>query len=315
LLEEEKPLMLANYISIARPDHWFKNIFMLPGFVLAIYFSGGGLAAVNASNIILAILSICLLASANYTINEWLDAETDRHHPVKKDRPSVVGAVTKRGIWTQWLLLVTVGLLMAYQVGMLYFGISVLFIVMGVLYNVPPFRTKEVVYLDVLSESINNPIRLLLGWSAILTQAFPPSSIILAYWMGGAFLMAIKRFAEFRYIGDPEKAGLYRSSFVHYSEQSLLLSAFCYALTCTFLLGIFLIKYRVEYILSFPFLAILFVYYFSIALKDDPVAQTPEKLYQEKGFVAYTLFLVLLFVALTLIDMPVLEILLIHLEF
>ncbi len=35
---------------------------------------------------------------------------------------------------------------------------------MGVLYNVKPFRTKDIAYLDVLSESINNAIRLLLGW-------------------------------------------------------------------------------------------------------------------------------------------------------
>ena len=28
---------------------------------------------------------------------------------------------------------------------------------MGVVYNVPPLRTKEWPYLDVLSESVNNP--------------------------------------------------------------------------------------------------------------------------------------------------------------
>ena len=30
---------LAPYIDIARPDHWFKNIFMLPGVLLALFFS------------------------------------------------------------------------------------------------------------------------------------------------------------------------------------------------------------------------------------------------------------------------------------
>lgn len=306
--------MLASYLSIARPDHWFKNIFMLPGFALAIYFSHGDLSGISLLKIALAVVSVCLLASANYTINEWLDAATDAHHPVKKNRPSVLGSVTARGVWTQWLVLVLCGLGIALLIGPLYLGISVFFIIAGLCYNVPPVRTKEIAYLDVLTESINNPIRLLLGWCAVLPALLPPSSIILAYWMGGAFLMAIKRYAEFRFIGNPEQAGLYRASFLQYSETSLLLSAFCYALTSTFLLGVFLIKYRVEYILSFPFIAILFAYYLAIALKAEAVVQTPEKLYRETGFVAYLLFLTALIVALSLIDMPFLGILLVELE-
>ena len=66
--------------------------------------------------------------------------------------------------------------------------------VMGVMYNVPPVRTKELPYLDVLSESVNNPLRLLLGWFVLIPDRFPPLSLILAYWMVGAFFMATKRF-------------------------------------------------------------------------------------------------------------------------
>ena len=41
-------------------------------------------------NIFLGILSICLLASSNYVINEWLDAEFDKFHPEKKtDHPQI----------------------------------------------------------------------------------------------------------------------------------------------------------------------------------------------------------------------------------
>ena len=71
------------------------------------------------------------------------------------------------------------------------------FWIMGVAYNVRPIRTKEVPYVDVLSESVNNPIRLLLGWFALIPDRFPPISLLLAYWMVGAFFMAMKRFAEY----------------------------------------------------------------------------------------------------------------------
>jgi len=302
--------MISNYLSIARPDHWFKNIFMLPGIALALFFYQQSLASVDLLKIVLAIVCTCMLASANYTVNEWLDADTDRHHPIKKERPSVLGLVSARGVSLQWLLLCLIGLLIACWIGSLFFYVALLFVFMGVVYNVAPLRTKEVPYLDVLSESINNPIRLLLGWSAITESVLPPSSIIIAYWMGGAFLMAIKRYAEYNYINDHQQASLYRTSFAGYSQHSLLLSAFCYALICTFMLGVFLIKYRIEYILSFPFIAILFVYYFALALRDEPVVQTPEKLYTENGFLAYTGFLVLLLTLLSLVDIPVLNILL-----
>ena len=60
------------------------------------------------------------------------------------------------------------------------------FLLIGIIYNVPPFRTKDIPYLDVLSESLNNPLRFILGWHMII-DSFPPSSILISYWMGGAF--------------------------------------------------------------------------------------------------------------------------------
>jgi hypothetical protein len=38
--------------------------------------------------------------------------------------------------------------------------------------------------------------------------------------------MAIKRYAEYRFINSAELAGLYRRSFRYYTEESLLASAF-----------------------------------------------------------------------------------------
>lgn len=122
--------------------------------------------------------------------------------------------------------------------------------------------------------------------------------------MGGAFLMAVKRFAEYRSIGNPELAGQYRRSFQFYTEQTLLTSAFFYALSCAFLLGVFLIKYRIEFLLSFPFLALLFAWYLAIGMRADSAAQSPEKLYREKPFVLYVAALTILITLLFFIDLP-----------
>ena len=294
---------LKDYVAIARPDHWFKNIFMLPGAALAVVLAKPE-PYEAAMALVLALISTCLVASANYTINEWLDAEFDRHHPVKHLRPSAAGRIKAPLVVLQWAVLAGVGLGIGALISVNFVVFSLILLVMGLVYNVKPLRTKDRSYLDVLTESVNNPLRFMLGWSAIVVTVLPPSSVLLAYWMGGAYLMAVKRYAEYRFIDDPERAALYRRSFKHYTEQSLLVSAFFYALSAAFFLGVFLIKYRIEFLLSIPFLALLFAWYLAIGMQTHSVAQRPEKLYQNKAFVIYVVALAGLITALFFVDLP-----------
>ena len=150
------------YAVIARPDHWFKNVFMLPGTVIAALLIRVPFERF-VGRLVLGLVSACLIASANYVINEWLDAEFDRFHPVKRNRPSVLGGLKREAVYVEYALLLVAGLALAWPISPLFFASALLFGVMGVLYNVRPFRSKDRVYLDVLSESVNNPIRLLLG--------------------------------------------------------------------------------------------------------------------------------------------------------
>ena len=298
---------MRDLIAMARPDHWFKNVFMLPGLALALILSPDTSLGVAVGSFALALVSTCLLASANYTINEWLDATYDRHHPLKHARPSAAGRVSARHAYTQWAVLAAAGLGIAFLLPNNFVIVALIFLLMGLVYNVPPVRTKDIPYVDVLSESLNNPLRLLLGWCAIVPTILPPSSALMAYWMGGAFLMGVKRYAEFRYIADPDKAALYRRSFRFYTEDSLLQSCFFYALTSALFLGIFMIKYRIELLLSLPFLALLFVWYLRIGMRANSVTQRPERLYTEKKFVMFTVFLAILIGVLFVVDIPWLE--------
>lgn len=296
--------MLSNYIKIARPDHWFKNVFMLPGMIMALYYRQFDLNGLNIWIILGGILSTCLIASANYVINEWLDLEFDKYHPVKKHRPAVAANLDVRIVYLEYALLALTGLALSLLVSMAYALTGLLLLVMGFLYNVKPFRTKDKAYLDVLSESVNNPIRFVLGWLLLGIHFFPPSSILIAYWMGGAFLMATKRFAEYRFIGDAKTAGLYRHSFRIYTEEKLLISTVFYALCSSFFLAIFLVKHRIELLVSFPFIALLFAWYLHIGFEPNSIVQTPEKLFRKKGFVAFTILLFFLLIILLKVDLP-----------
>jgi 4-hydroxybenzoate polyprenyltransferase len=252
-------------------------------------------------------LSTSLVASANYIINEWLDANFDKYHPTKKYRPVISAHLNPCYIVAEYILFGVTGLIIARFVSLLVFFMELLLFVMGIIYNVPPIRSKEIPYIDVLSESLNNALRLLIGWFIITVRFLPPVSIVFGYWMGGAFLMATKRFAEYRMIGDKNQAGLYRKSFRHYSEKSLLLSAFLYALLSVFFCGIFMIKHRIELLIAVPFLCGLFCLYLNISYKSDSSVQKPEKLFKEKGLILYVLFLVILLCLLMVFHLPFLN--------
>lgn len=295
-----------DYIRIARPDHWVKNIFMLPGVVFAVILTGMPIVE-RLPALVLGFVSLCLIASANYVINEYLDREFDKFHPKKKDRPSVSGRVEGKWVWFEYVLLSVVGLMLGSLVSTPFLFTAAWLLAMGVIYNVRPFRTKDRVYLDVLSESINNPIRLLMGWFVVTSDFLPPVSLLAAYWFGGAFLMAVKRFSEYRFINDPVQAGLYRQSFRSYTEKSLLVSVHTYSLITIFFLVTFLLKYRIEYLITIPFLIVLFSWYLSIGFKPNSAAQHPERLFKERRLLAYAAFIMLLFIVLLFVEIPALD--------
>jgi decaprenyl-phosphate phosphoribosyltransferase len=300
---------LKDYIAIARPDHWTKNLFMLPGLFLGMLYAHTSISALWWP-LCIGMAATCLISSANYTINEWLDRHFDRFHPKKRSRPSVTGRITAVGIYVEYALLAIGGLGLAASLNQGVFEACFFLLAMGILYNVKPFRTKDRAYLDVVSESINNPIRLCIGWLIVIPEHFPPSSLLLGYWFGGAFLMAVKRFAEFRTIGDKQVAGQYRRSFQFYSEETLLASSVFHAMAASLFLGVFLIKHRIELIVSFPFIALLFAWYMRMGYDEDSATQHPEKLLGQRKFMLYVLLLTILFAILFVIEIRPLHVLL-----
>jgi 4-hydroxybenzoate polyprenyltransferase len=280
--------MLRDYISLARPDHWFKNVFMVPGIVLAWIACGQPALLPLLPLIGLGFVSACLIASSNYTINEWLDAEEDRQHPEKKLRPAAAGRIRPALAYAQWLALAAAGLWTGWLVGVPFFWSAAALFVMGIIYNVRPVRSKDRPYIDALSESVNNPIRLLLGWYCLDCGLVPPASLLLAYWMLGGFFMAMKRFGEMRHLGNPAVAMAYRRSFRVYTPDRLLISVVFYATAFGLFGGIFLIRYRVELILAVPFVAGLMAMYMHLGLLPNSPAQHPEALFRHRPFLLYS---------------------------
>ncbi len=298
------------YIALARPDHWVKHIFIIPGIVAALALAPTLPAGTVLSNIVLGFISACLIASSNYVINEWLDAETDRAHPEKASRPAASGMISARYVYLGYAILCVSGLGIAYAINTLFFIASVAFYISGITYNVRPVRSKDRVYLDVITEAINNPIRLTLGWAMVSSHTIPPLSLMVLYWAGGAFLMAAKRLSEYRFIINEkgkDAAAAYRRSFRYYSVETLIVSCFVYALTTSFGIAVFLIKYRAEFVFTFPLIVVLFGYYLYLGLQPSSVAQKPEKPHRDGKLIAILAALVVVTVFFAFVDMPAVE--------
>jgi len=137
-----------------------------------------------------------------------------------------------------------------------------------------------------------------LGWFVVTATTVPPVSLLVAYWMVGAFFMASKRFAEYRSIGDKRRAASYRASFRYYDDNRLLVSMFFYASAAAMFLGIFIIRYHLELILSVPLIAGFFSMYLRVALKPDSAAQAPERLFKESALMFYLVACMAVFVML-----------------
>ncbi|MFC2166100.1 UbiA family prenyltransferase, partial [Acidobacteriota bacterium] len=169
-----------------------------------------------------AFLLTWAISTANYIINEIVDAPYDAHHPTKRNRPLVKGEIKRLPFLSMGIILALVSLALAYTYFNPPFFFSLLaLLVAGFVYNIKPIRTKDIPFLDSISESANNPIRFLIGWFAFsLPAIWPPLSLLLCWWAFGNFLMIAKRLSEFRFLKD--KAGRYRNSLKKYTKKSLI---------------------------------------------------------------------------------------------
>ncbi len=297
---------LRAHLAIARLDHSIKNLFVLPGVIVPLSLGVRIPAEKLAVRLLIALVSISLVACSNYVINEVLDAPFDRLHPTKRDRPAARGLVNIPLAYVQWLAMMVAGILIGLTISRMFALVELALWIMGCLYNFPPIRTKDVPYLDVTTESINNPLRMLLGWYAV-TALVPPISLLIAYWMIGCYFMALKRFSELNEIGDRAVAGGYRASFRHYTPESLLVSVVFYASTAMLFLGAFIIRYRIELILGFPLVALTMAIYLRLAFQPGSAVQNPEKLYREPLLMSSFLATVTVMCLLLFIRMPRLE--------
>jgi decaprenyl-phosphate phosphoribosyltransferase len=298
---------LSGHFKIMRIDHWIKNLFVLPGLLVALTVEPKKAAFELVPAMLLGILAIGLVASSNYVINEVLDAPYDRENPIKRQRPVPAGQVNVSLAYVQWVALMILGVGFGTLVSIPFAVTMIALWLMGCIYNFEPIRSKDIPYVDVLTEALNNPLRMLAGWFIVEPPvSLIPVSLLVSYWMIGAYFMAIKRFAEFRDLENAGQAARYRRSFAFYSEPRLLISIIFYASVAMLFLGAFIMRYRLELVLSFPLVALVMSIYLALAFKPGSAVQAPEKLYREPLLLAAVIVCATVMATLLFLDIPIL---------
>ena len=84
---------LRGHLAIMRVDHWFKQVFVLPGIAIALSDTHGRHPRrALVGRLVVGFLSVCLVSSSNYVINEVLDAPSDLFHPIEAQPAGAVGS-------------------------------------------------------------------------------------------------------------------------------------------------------------------------------------------------------------------------------
>ena len=293
-----------NYLKILRVGHWPKQIFLIPGFIYAILIAN--YSEINYSNqiiflnILISIVITNFASSANYCINEYLDSQYDKHHPLKKNRPSVKNEINPIILIAQYVLLSGFTLIAAFLVNYHFFLTIAIFLISGIIYNVEPFRTKDIRIIDVLSESLNNPIRLFLGYTVFHDNFDVSIYLIMSYWFGGAFLMGCKRLSEKIYLKDDDLVKRYRPSISKYSLNSLKLHILIYSFLSLIFLFLFFKNINIFYsFLSLTFI-LLFLDYYLLSIKLSLDIQTPERLFFNPKYIIEILMFFLILTSIIL---------------
>jgi 4-hydroxybenzoate polyprenyltransferase len=153
-----------------RPRHWLKNLL-----VFVPMLAGHAINGAAALQSLLAFAAFCLCASSAYLLNDALDADDDRHHPVKRHRPIASGALPVRLALGVSLLLALGALAMCAAFGWLLLVAVAVYFVATVTYSV---YLKRLLMVDIVTLALLHTLRVLGGCAATRIE---PSFWLLAF--------------------------------------------------------------------------------------------------------------------------------------
>ncbi len=294
---------LVAYCRLLRPSHWSKNLIIPFGFLMAALYTRDYSVLFRLESLIslgAAFLAASFVSSANYILNDILDAQFDRRHPLKMKRVVASDSIPKSEAVVLMFLLFLAGFAAAMATLNPYIILfSFVLVLSGILYNVPPFRMKNIAFVDVIVESDNNPLRVLIGWYLAFPH-FPPWSLIAFLWVYAAVLMTAKRFSELLYLGR-EAAKNYRPVFRVYTISALRWAFVAYSSASIGIVLYVAARVGLLFGLFALLLAVHLVWLYRLIYSKKEIVQKIENVYKLPAFLAYMVAIICVGVLLLII--------------
>lgn len=184
---------MSGILRSMRPEQWLKN-----GFVLApIVFSGLIFDSDAWLRILLAAAAFCAASSATYLINDVVDREADRAHPVKRQRPIAAGTVSALQATAAAAVLVSAAVAVAVGLGGWFPLVLIGYVVLVLLYSAV---LKHAVFLDVLVVAAGFVLRVVGG--AVAIEVPVSRWLLLVTYLLALYLALGKRRAELVVLGE-----------------------------------------------------------------------------------------------------------------
>lgn len=159
--------MLVGLLKSMRPRQWSKNAFVF----VALFFDRKILDPASVGSTLIAFTLLCMMSSAVYLMNDLVDIENDRQHPIKKNRPLPAGELNPTVAGATSVVLAFASLLIGYVVSLELAFILLLYLLSQVAYT---FWLKHVVLLDVLIVAAGFILRIAAGVVVIEVERFSP---------------------------------------------------------------------------------------------------------------------------------------------
>jgi 4-hydroxybenzoate polyprenyltransferase len=193
-----------------RPRQWPKNLLLFA----ALLFSGAFVNPAADLRAAAALLAFILLSSAVYAFNDIHDAQGDRRHPLKKNRPVASGAIRVSQAWVISLGLALLGLALSVVLGLTFFYAALAYLAISILYTL---WMKHEVILDVFFMAAGFVLRAVAGGLAIDVKISP--WLLICTTLLALFLALSKRRAELALLKGG--ASSHRRVLVEYSPALL----------------------------------------------------------------------------------------------
>lgn len=279
---------ILDWINLLRIRQWYKNLLVF----LAIFFVGHLFYWDELILTVVGFFALSFVSSANYIVNDLVDLKKDKLHPEKRFRPLAAAKIGKVSATILAGVLFVVGILLSLYLGLNFFYLVVVMIVLTQVYS---FFLKNIIFADILVIAVLFVLRAISG-GLIIDVKISPWLILCPFFLS-LFLSVGKRHSDLLLLKG--KASITRKVLKDYNKEltrSLMLISTT-LLIISYALYSFLSDHA-NLIYTLPFALFVVFRYFHLVNKGSEIARHPEKIIRDRQMIIGVLLWVLVTAAI-----------------